>query len=82
MSTPELHTPEAHDVIACELTACVLGQRRRPELRVDFTGAMARLVQGLGRAVRDFFDRLTPDQRRVLEAAAAAQRDRQARSAR
>lgn len=39
----ELHTPEAHDVIACELAACILGQRERVELRVDFAGHMARL---------------------------------------
>lgn len=46
MSGPvELHTPEAHDVITCELVACTLGQRRRIELRVDFAGQFARIAQ-------------------------------------
>jgi hypothetical protein len=54
MTAPtEVHAPEAHDVIACELTACILGQRRhadRLELRVDVTGrilAMARQLDDL-----------------------------------
>ena len=33
MSEPELHTAEAHAVIAAELVACTLGHRHRPELR-------------------------------------------------
>jgi hypothetical protein len=46
-SAPE-HTPEAHDVIACELAACILGQRRhadRLELRVDVVGQIARIAR-------------------------------------
>lgn len=35
--------PEDVDVIAAELIACTLGQRRRPELRIDLAGRMARL---------------------------------------
>lgn len=38
MSDAPLHSPEAHDVISAELTACILGQRQRPELRVDTAG--------------------------------------------
>jgi hypothetical protein len=50
MSAPDLHTPEAHDVITCELVACPLGQRRhadRLDLRVDVAGAMARIARRL-----------------------------------
>lgn len=46
MSDVEFHTPEAHDVITCELVACTLGQRRhadRLELRVDVAGSLARI---------------------------------------
>lgn len=49
MSGPvEAHTPEAHDVITCEITACILGQRRhanRLELRVDVAGQILRLAR-------------------------------------
>jgi hypothetical protein len=77
MTAPDLHTPEAHDVIACELTACVLGQRRRPELRADVTGVLARFVQGMARAFDDFLGSISPETRRMLAAAAAAQRARE-----
>jgi hypothetical protein len=46
----EDHTPEAHDVITCELVACTLGQRRhadRLDLRVDVAGQMARIGRNL-----------------------------------
>ncbi|WP_374457740.1 hypothetical protein [Nocardioides sp.] len=50
MSAVEDHTPEAHDVIACELGACILGQRRhrdRVELRVDVAGRIMSLSRNL-----------------------------------
>lgn len=49
--TDQLHPPEAHDVIACELTACILGQRRhanRLDLRVDVAGQIMRMSRDLG----------------------------------
>lgn len=49
----EDHTPEAHDVIACELVACTLGQRRhrdRLELRVDVAGQIMRISRDLAAA--------------------------------
>lgn len=71
MTAPELHTPEAHDVIACELTACILGQRRhadRLDLRVDVAGAMARIG-------RDFAAMQAEIGRRIVEAVAPALAD-------
>lgn len=54
----ELHTPEAHDVIACELTACVLGQRERVELRVDFAGRLAAITRAFADLQRQIGMRL------------------------
>lgn len=48
----ELHSPEAHDVITAELVACTLGQRQRPELRVDLPGRLARVFANLARVLR------------------------------
>jgi hypothetical protein len=48
--TAQLHEPEAHDVIAYELAACILGQRRhvdRVELRVDVAGQIMRMSRDL-----------------------------------
>lgn len=53
--TEQLHTADAHDVIAAELVACTLGQRRRPELRTDAFGAFTRAFMSIGRALRDVF---------------------------
>lgn len=80
MSRPvELHTPEAHDVIACELTACILGQRRhrdRLELRVDVAGIVLRGLQSLARAVDDFCRKLAerPDYAAALAKVAEQRR--------
>ena len=65
MSTIDEHDQPAAEAIARELVACTLGQRQRPELRVDVAGAMHRLgvrieaqadafrqaLAGVGRAV-------------------------------
>jgi hypothetical protein len=41
----EFHDGAACDAITAELVACTLGQRRRPELRNDLAGAMARMAR-------------------------------------
>lgn len=47
------HTPAAHDVIAAELARLTLGGRgpRRPELRLDWLGAIARTVRSIARCL-------------------------------
>lgn len=57
----DLHTPEAHDVIACELTACILGQRwhdDRLDLRVDVAGQMHRIGRQLARMQLELSQRI------------------------
>lgn len=67
MSGPvEDHTPQAHGVIAAEITACILGHRRHAErldLRVDVVGVMARIG-------RDFAAMQAELGRRIVEAMA------------
>jgi hypothetical protein len=49
-----MHSPEGHDVITAELVACSLGQRSRPELRVDWhPGGLARAISRVGRTIAD-----------------------------
>lgn len=43
--TVPMHGPWETDVISDELTACVLGQRERPELRMDPTGRMLHAIR-------------------------------------
>lgn len=57
-TTPELHDPEAHEVIAAELVACTLGQRRRPELRMDLPGQIIRAFAQVARARLEAFRRI------------------------
>lgn len=45
MTDVELHTDEAHSVIAAELVACTLGHRSRPELRMDPLGILVRFAR-------------------------------------
>lgn len=56
---PEAHTAGAHAVIAAELVACTLGQRQRPELRVDLADVLA-TFRTLARRLRDAFAPLHP----------------------
>jgi len=36
---------EWHEAVTAELVACTLGQRQRPELRMDTTGRMLHAIQ-------------------------------------
>lgn len=77
VSGPVRHSLEAETAIAAELVACTLGQRVRPELRVD---ALAVRLAAIGKQVADamqaFGRNMAEVHTRVLEAFRVSERVR------